>query len=190
MATEITKSGIHKTKALKDRARTKVVPVSFFIQGHDFSMDPKYAELCEPLNYREIEFAKRYSFGDIAAWKATREICPQLSHWACQSAFNRAHLKPAFKELLTYLKEVALEHSFTGKINDDQLLDMMEESLHVLSPGKQKFDMAHKLYQLRISNRKRARKFDPDVHDPEGEDKWEASLSEFDDFEGKTENED
>lgn len=180
MATEILKNGIHRTKMLTYKGKHTIQPVLYFMPRHDFSKDIRYADLCEPLTYREIEVAKRYSYGQITGLDAMREVCPKLSEKSFGTAFNRMSCKPEFKELWIYLKKLAFEYQFQGDMDDDKLLSLLEESINAMKPGAQKFNAAYKLYTQRQRDKKRAAGEDTDLPNPEGEEKWEASLADFD----------
>lgn len=181
MATEITKDGLHKTKMKKSRALTKIVPVSYFIPSHDFSQDPIYAELCEPLSFRDIEVAKLRSVGNMAGHACFHTVCPDLTESSCRNLFTRANKAQAFKDLVDYLKTLAFEHDYTGKMDNERLMQILEESVLGMKPGVQRFNCAYKLLAMRKREKKEKDQGGAD-HGNGGEDPWEASLDEFDEM--------
>ena len=180
MTTDSTKSGMHKSKMAVYKGKGKVVPVPYFIPQHDFSTDIQFAELCEPLNFREIEVAKRYSYGNISGPLALHDVSPQLLELSTRTSFVRMSKKPGFKELSTYLKRLAFDYKFTGDLDDDTLLTILQECIHSMEPGIAKFNMAHKLLVIRAKRKSKPANEEPDISDLQGENKWEQTLSQID----------
>ncbi len=178
--TEILPNGCHKTKMVQYTGKFPVEPVRHFIPKHDFSQDIRYAELCAPLNYRDIEFAKRASVGDIGMDASLHAVCPTLSKSSLVTSRSRISAKDGFHDLKDYLKRLCFEHKFTGDIDEDQLLKHLEECIEATDPGPQKFTMCVKLLELRglIPDRPKKKKAPTltDPTDPKSPDKWDKAL--------------
>lgn len=184
MVTEILKNGCHKTKMVRYRNAFGVEPVKHFCPKHDFSTDIRYAELCAPLDYRDIEFAKRASIGDIAVEASLQEVCPGLSKKSLSATRSRIFAKTGFRDLYDFLKRLCFDYKFTGDLDEEKLLKHLEESIEAVDPGPQKFAMCVKLLEIRGhidgGQKKKRPKSLPDPADQKSPKKWSAALKDFD----------
>lgn len=178
----IHKNGCHKGKFAEYSGKYVVHSVQYFIPQHDFSLDPRYAELCEPLDYRDIEFAKRYSVGGVTQNQALHEIQPNLSPHSVQTIRCRIAAKAGWKALVDYLKRLAVDYKFAGDLDKDTLTTMLEEDIWAEGPGSKRSQLVHKLLDLRGEGKDKGKKKrdEPPTSDPTSPDKWDEALKTID----------
>ena len=112
--TDILKNGCHKTKMSCYKRQFFVEPVKHYCPKHDFSTDIRYAELCQPLNYRDIEVAKRVSIGDIGLDASLHAVDPTLSAKSLCTIRSRMSAKPGWGDLTDYLTRLFFDYKFPG----------------------------------------------------------------------------
>lgn len=178
MRPDISENGIHLTKKSKDMTRSEVVPVSYYCPDHDFSNDAEYERLTRPLTYRDIELAKMHSMGGRTGAKCAREICPDLSPRQLQYRWQKSSEKPGFKELLGYLTKLCYEQQFGGKMDNDRLMSIAEQSVQIMKPGAQRFNAAMKLIEYREREIRRKQGGENNT-DPTSEAKYDDAMAEM-----------
>lgn len=182
---EITKHGCHKAKMAVYKGKFRIHAVQFFIPAHDFSTDYRFAELCAPLDYREIEYCKRYSIGNVNQDEALHDINPKLCANALKTTRCRMTVKPEVQALVAYLKRLTLEYKFTDDLDKDKLMQILEESIHATDPGSQKFNMAIRLLEIRgdidgsLKRKKKNYNSVENPKDPTNPNKWDVALKEL-----------